>query len=542
MRNWKINIVFLFLLLIGAVIIYRLAYLQIVHHDLYRALAQGQQGLYKPVKGERGRIFFSGGQMAGINVKTKQIFIYPQDIKNKDSVSESISFILGQDKESILEKISRDTLIEKISNSMSEEQERKIKEMGLDGIHITDNLLRGYPLGSIASKVIGCVGGEESGQYGIEGFYDKDLQGKEEVKGFFKNSSWADGKDIYLTIDYNIQYMAELLLKKSQENLSSEGGQIIIIEPSTGKVLAMAEFPAFDANYYGKVEKLEDFQNSSVQKLYEPGSTMKPLTLASAIDSGSISPETKFNDPGFVKIGDRTIENFGKRVFGERTMTEVLEMSINTGAVFAERQTGHDSFFDYLSRFGFFEKTGIDLQGESYSENKKLRTGSDIDFATASFGQGIEITPIQLVRAFSAIANEGKTARPYVAWKVGEEEIKPEISGQIISPGTASKVSAMMVSVVENGFSKSVKIDGYYIAGKTGTAQVPWSALGVDKKGYSDKTWQSFIGFFPAFDPKILMLVKLDNPETSTAEYSAAPVFKEMAKYIIDYYSIPPDY
>jgi cell division protein FtsI (penicillin-binding protein 3)/stage V sporulation protein D (sporulation-specific penicillin-binding protein) len=227
-------------------------------------------------------------------------------------------------------------------------------------------------------------------------------------------------------------------------------------------------------------------------------------------------------------------------------MTEVLEKSINTGAVFAEEKLGHDSFLRYLDKFGFFKLTGIDLQ-EVYSENREFKKGYAINFATASFGQGIEMTPIQLIRAYSAVANGGKLVRPYVVKKIinGEEvsEVAPKIEeDSVISPKTAAQLTAMLVSVVENGFAKSARIPGYYVAGKTGTAQISFAALEVEKKGYSDKTWQSFVGFVPAFNPEFIILVKLNNPKTKTAEYSAAPIFQDLAKHIVDYYQIPPDY
>lgn len=298
----------------------------------------------------------------------------------------------------------------------------------------------------------------------------------------------------------------------------------------------MANYPSFDPNAYSKVENLALFQNSAVQKIFEPGSVFKPLTMASGIDAGKITPSTTYEDQGIVRIGGYKVLNYDERVWGTRTMTEVLEYSINTGAVFAEATTGHDTFLDYLSRFGMFEPTNVDLAGEIYSANKELKKGYEINYATVSFGQGIEITPMQLVRAYSALAHKGLLLTPHLV----EQSMPP--AKQVISEKTASQVTAMLVSVTENGFGKSARVPGYYIAGKTGTAQIAYSALGQNKAGYSDKTAQSFIGYAPAFDPKFLILVKLTDPQTKTAEYSAIPVFQKLAKYILDYYEIPPDY
>jgi len=547
MKKWRINLIFILIILFGAAIISRLVYYQIVKQELYKALAQGQQKSFQLIKGERGEIFFNGGEILATNIKGKYIFVSPEEIEEKEKTARELSQIFILEEEFILEKIKRDSLFEKIKSNLTEEEEQSLKEIDLPGVYLGEAVFRQYPQATMVSQIIGFFGGEEKGQYGIEGYYDDFLQGKEKI--FFSENSQASNKgaDIFLTIDYNIQFMAEKLLAKAKENLDIEAGQIIVLDPNTGRIFALAHFPDFDPNYYSEIDDFQIFQNGAVQKLFEPGSAFKPITMAAALDQGKITPQSTYIDEGQVKIGKYVIENYNKRVFGEQTMTEVLEKSINTGAVFAEKQLGHNLFLQYIEDFGFFEPTGIDLQGEVFSENKEFKKGYEINFATVSFGQGIEMTPIQLVRAFCALANGGKLVKPYLVEKILQDgkiiETQTEISSnQVISLKTASQITAMMISVVENGFGKGAKIPGYYIAGKTGTAQVSWSSLDIDKEGYSDETWQSFIGFFPAFEPEFLILVKLDNPGTKTAEYSAVPIFKELAKYIIDYYQMPPDY
>lgn len=480
MKNWRVNIVFILIIFFAAAIIGRLVYIQIINHDLNKALAQGQQGIFNMIQGERGGIFFMEGEILAANSKTDQ------------------------------------------------------------------GLFRIYPQNKMASQIVGFLGGEGVGQYGLEGYYDDILQGREEMqKGETEKS--VKGADIFLTIDYNIQFTAEKLLEKAKEDLKIESGQIIVLDPASGEILALANYPSFDPNNYFESEDFGIFQNGTIQKLFEPGSCFKPITMAAAINEKKITPQTTYIDTGQVVIGGYAIENYNGRIFGEKTMTGVLENSINTGAVFVERQLGHDLFLKYTDSFGFFEPTGIDLAGEIFSSNKEFKKGYEINFATASFGQGIAITPIQLVRAYAVIANGGKLVKPYIVKKIVKDkeiiETAPEIQAEeVISAKTASQVSAMLISVIENGYSKSAKIPGYYIAGKTGTAQISWSSLEVSKKGYSDKTWQSFVGFAPALNPRFLILVKLDNPEAKTAEYSALPIFRELAKYIIDYWKIPPDY
>ena len=547
MKKWRVNLIFFLIILFGAAIVSRLVYYQIVKQELYKALAQGQQRSFQLVKGERGEIFFNGGEILATNIKGKYIFISPEEIKEKEKTARELSHIFNLEEELILEKVGRDSLFEKIKSSLTKEEEQVLREINLPGVYLGETVFRQYPQGTMISQVIGFFGGEEKGQYGIEGYYDDFLQGKEKILFSENSQEFNKGADIFLTIDYNLQFMAEKLLAKAKENLDIEGGQIIVLDPNTGRIFALAHFPDFDPNYYSEIDDFQIFQNGAIQKLFEPGSAFKPITMAAALDQGKVTPQTTYIDSGKVKIGRYVIENYNERVFGEQTMIEILEKSINTGAVFVERQLGHDLFLQYIQDFGFFEPTGIDLQGEVFSENREFRKGYEINFATASFGQGIEMTPIQLVRAFCAVANGGKLVKPYLVEKILQNgeiiETKAEISSnQVISLKTSSQITAMMISVIENGFGKGAKIPGYYVAGKTGTAQISWSSLNIDKEGYSDKTWQSFIGFFPALNPEFLILIKLDSPETRTAEYSAVPIFKELAKYIINYYQIPPDY
>ncbi|PIP24830.1 MAG: hypothetical protein COX34_02075 [Candidatus Nealsonbacteria bacterium CG23_combo_of_CG06-09_8_20_14_all_36_12] len=569
MKGWRVNLILIFIFIFGAAIISRLVFLQIIDQEYWRALAKGQQKFFEEISADRGEIILKdkSGNLYTLATNKEFQFIYlsPKEVKDKSDTAIKLSRILNLSEDFILEKLKdEESLFVVLKKQLTESEVQNIKELnsegkqasygaGLPGVYIGEEKIRYYPLGSFAAHLLGFVGGEFSGQYGAEGFYNEILSGE---KGFIEGeknptgysilfdtnfSPAQKGDDLILTVDYNIQFLAEKLLKEAKENLEIESGSIIITDPNSGEILALANFPSFNPNEYSKIENLDIFQNSAIQKLFEPGSVFKPITMAAGLDKEKITPQTTYHDPGMLKIDGWPIYNYDGRTYpGEITMTEVLEKSINTGAVFAEKETGHNNFLEYVKRFGFFEKTDIDLQGEIWSENKNLKSGREINYATASFGQGIEITPIQLVRAFSVIANGGKLVKPLVV--EGSNSSLDVGGGQIISTRTASQLQAMMVSVVENGYAKKTKIPGYYIAGKTGTAQIPWIALGIDKSGYSEKTIQSFLGFAPAFNAKFLILVKLNNPQAKTAEYSAVPIFKELAKYIIDYWHIPPDY
>jgi len=560
MKNWRINIVLIFIFLFGAALLGRLIYLQVFQYDFYSALAKGQQKFYGYQEGERGKIFLKNHELPVATDETYfSVYISPREIppeKREETIS-ILSKELELSEDVILEKIKKNKVYQLLKKKLSQEKFESLKKYKLAGIYFKKEKIRYYPYGNFASKILGFVNQDGKGQYGLEGYWDDDLKGKKKFWqkekgpwGFFSSFSEDNlrGSDLYLTIDYNIQYQAEKLLEKAKKNLNIESGQILVADPNSGRILALADFPNFNPNEYFKEKDFKIFQNSLIQKVFEPGSAFKPITMAGALNEGKITPWTTYSDPGVVKVGRWSITNYAQRVYpGQISMIEVLEKSINTGAVFVEDRLGDENFLKYIKKFGIFEKTEIDLEGEILSPNTEFKKGYKINFVTASFGQGIEMTPIQLVRAYCAIANGGRLVRPYLVEKIKKNnneiiEIKPQLGREVITNETSSKLTAMLVRVVEEGFGKGAKIPGYYIAGKTGTAQIPFSALGLEKKGYSNKTWQSFIGYAPAFNPKFLILVKLDNPATKTAEYSAVPIFRELAKYIIDYYRIPPDY
>jgi len=545
MKNWRVNLVFILFLVISAAVISRLVFLQILEGDLNKALSQGLFASFNELQGERGEVFFKNGEPLAINVDLPFVFVNPRKIENPEQASLALSQILDLDKDFLLEKLTNNSSYSLIQRRLSAYEAEQIQDLNLEGVFVSEQKERYYPQEKLASQIIGFLGAEGIGQYGLEQFYDKTLRGKE---GFMENEK---GADLILTIDYNIQYQAEKLLEKAKTDLAAEGGQIIVIEPDSGRILAMADMRGFNPNYYEEYAKqgnLDIFKNRASQELFEPGSVFKSITMAAALEEEKVTPKTTYTDTGSITIGSDTIYNYDKRIYEHNpTMTEVLEKSINTGAIFVQRELGPNLFLKYVEEFGLFKLSGIDFQ-EIYSQNNPLRTARDINLATASFGQGVEMTPVQLIKAYCAIANGGKLITPYLVEKIIssnneiENLLESKKQGSVISSKTASQVTAMLVSVVENGFAKAAKIPGYFVAGKTGTAQISYAALGVQKQGYSDKTVQTFIGFAPAFSPKFLTLIKLDNPQTKTAEYSTVPAFRNLAEYVINYYQTPPDY
>lgn len=557
------NIVIAVVFLIGGIILSRLFYLQIKEGSYYKAMAQGQQNSVSEVQGERGSIYFKNGEIMATNEQDPYVFISPEEITDKDKVADDLSQVLGIAKGTITELMSRQgSYYEVVKYDLSKNEEDKLNTLDLTGVHIGYQDKRYYPQNNTASQIVGFINADGAGQYGLEGYYDDILQGKTAVQKQEKNpwgfllsltdNSSMDGASITTTIDYNIQFMAEKILKEGIDKYDAEGGQIIVMDPNTGAIIAMAQYPNFDPNNY-QTASMADFQNSCTQKLFEPGSIFKPVTMSAAINENAVTPDTTFDDKlGYTQFGTYKVYNYSNKAWGQITMTDALRHSINTGLMFAEQRLGDDKFYSYLNKYGFFSGTNVDLAGEVYSDNSELtkayKNNIEVTLGNVSFGQGIAMNPLQIVRAFAAVINGGKLVKPYVVSEIDKngtkQEIQPEVvRDNIITAQSSATLRNMLISVVESGFGNLAKVPGYYIGGKTGTAQVPYTSLGINKSGYSDHTWQTFMGFAPALDPKFIALIKLDNPTaTKTSEYSAVPMFYDLAKYIFDYWQIPPDY
>lgn len=500
--------------------------LQIEKSFYYVEKAEAQNEARGEKTARRGQIFLTDRNgnptQVAINRNFPVIYAVPQEIKNPASLAGILAPVVGWEEEKLSAALNNPTsLFRLLVDKASAEQIKKIEELSLKGIYIDSDQHRFYPFQNLASQVLGFVGINEkqhipTGLYGIEKLLNERL---------------AAGQDVHLTIDRALQVEAETVLAGLIAKFKAEGGTVIIQEPATGKILAMAGEPDFDPNNYGQWP-VKNFLNPAVQYIYEPGSVMKVITMAAGIESGAITPTTTFNDTGSVTLNTKTIKNWDGKAYGKITMTEVIERSVNTGAVFTEAKTGHDIFYDYLRRFGFGELTGVDLPEETAGRISFLggRNARDIDFATASFGQGIAVTPIALINAFSAIANGGVLMKPYI-----NAEAAPAVVRRVISEETSRQLAAMMESAVEKAGVAAIPY--YRIAGKTGTAQVP----DFEKGGYSDEFIHSYVGFAPATNPRFVVLIKLDKPEASLAGFTVVPAFKEIAGFILNYYNIPPD-
>lgn len=540
----------------------RIFFLCIYQHDDFAARAQNQQALNQKILPERGTVYIQekGGVFNPLaaNREYQKIFLVPREVENKEEAAANLAEVLQISQEDILDKLQDlNSQYKPIKSKVNKETVQKVKDLKIKGVYFETETWRWYPQDNLASHVLGFVGIKDSqkrGSYGVEGYYEdqmagtsgqlksqKDAFGRWLLLGDYDLAPARDGSDIYLTLDQNIQYIAEQKLKAVAEKWGADGGSVIIMEPKTGAIRAMASLPDFNPNEYNKVENIEDFMNPCVQQVYEPGSIFKPITMAAALDSGKATPETSFTDIGSVTINGYNITNSQDKTYGLSTMTNVLEKSINTGVVFVQRLMGADIFEKYVRAFGFDKPTGVDLIGEVAGNLAGFREGRDINFATASFGQGIAVTPLQIVVAIAAIANDGKMMRPYIVEKIVDQDgretiIEPQSVAQVIKPQSAGQLTAMLVSTVRNGYDR-IKIDNYFIAGKTGTAQIPSEGV------YNlDDTIHSFIGYAPAYNPKFLIFLKMDKPRgIRFASESLAPIFADLTRYLLNYYEIPPD-
>jgi cell division protein FtsI/penicillin-binding protein 2 len=555
----------------AGIIILKLAYLSLFQHGFYSALASGQHELFQELIPERGDIYvqdLKDETIVPVATNQKLAFIYadPRLIEDPDDTAEAIGEIFGyteEQVEALEERLDKpEDPYEPIEREVEDKVLQKVLDLEMSGVHYILEESRLYPEPEMSGHILGFLGTNEdgslSGKYGIEGYFDAELTGiqgsslsERDIAGRLiavadrHLEPATDGQDIVLTIDRTIQYMVCSALDEAVARHQADGGSVIIIDPPTGKVLAMCGAPDFDSNHYNQVASINVFNNPVLFEAYEPGSIFKPLTVAAAIDAGAITPNTTYTDLGTEMVDgwDKPIGNAEGKVYGEVDMTQVLEDSINTGMIFIMRSMGMETFVDYVKAFGFGEYTGIELDTEVPGTIASLDIGAEVYAATASFGQGITVTPLQIAMAYAAIANGGILKAPQIVDEIHHDDGTIEVRNtrdiaQVMDEKTARTVGAMLVSVIEHGHGGRAGVDGYYIGGKTGTAQV----ARTDGIGYAeDNTIGSFAGFGPVEDPRFAMVVRIDNPKDVVwAEATAAPLFGEIAEFLLQYFEVPP--
>ena len=553
-----------FMVVVFLLYLLRLFVLQVQSFAYYTALASEQYSTKKILQPSRGEIKVADRNSLDLFTvaavtKKKLAFVDAQEVVDQNLVARTLKEVLEVDEGEVLERIldrSRRYIV--IKKQISDDQAKALQDRNVIGIHFDEESVRVYPENSFLSHVLGFVGYKgdiRQGLYGIEESQEGELRGEsgsldqeKDVHGTWILSGRReikpvkDGDTLVLTVDRSIQLKAEQILRETVDSNEADSGSIVAMNPKTGAILAMANYPDFNPNEYNKVEDPSVFVNDATLSNYEPGSIFKPLTMAAAINEGKVTQDTTYIDTGSVEIDGYKIQNSDKEAHGRQTMTQVLEESLNTGAIFAKESIGNQMFFDYVKKFGFGAATGIELR-ESKGDLDNLKANIKVNFHTASFGQGIAVTPIQMVQAYGALANKGVLMRPFIIQSRITSDgttftTRPTEVGKVISEQTASLVSGMLVNVVEKGHGKRAQVAGFWVAGKTGTAQVPKK----DGRGYDEtNNIGSFIGYAPVENPQFVALVRVNHPRNVRfAESTAAPAFGELAKYILSYLNVLP--
>lgn len=565
----RANLIFVFFLLVFSLLITRLFIWQVISGKTLAGQAKSQYQLGKVVSAPRGEIFSADGSLLAARRDAWLLYLaLPEMTKPAGEIADKLALLLledATDKNALLAEANRiKTLLAKegavwipVKHKVSSEVKKNIEALKIAGVGFEKEESRAYPEASAAAQLLGFVGkneeGEDVGYFGLEGYYnlplvgksgflsqEKDAKGMPILLGDFTEISAIGGVNLVTHIDKTIQLILEKKLKEGIEKYGAKAGTVIVADPKTGAILAMSSFPSYDPVRYYEYSD-EYFKNPAISDTFEPGSIFKVLVMAAALDAGAVEPETKCDIcSGPLKVDKYIIETWNKKYNPDLNMIEVIVYSDNIGMAFVGQKLGADTLYDYLDRFGIGQTTGIDLQGEVAATLRKKGTWNIVDLATASFGQGIAITPVEMVRAVSAIASNGYLPTLQVVDRISgegwEEKIKPK-SERVISAETAAVVKAMMVEAARSGEAKWTNLKGFKVAGKTGTAQIP-----IAGHYDADKTIGSFIGFAPANDPKFIMLVTLREPTSSPwASETAAPLWYSIAKDLFLHFNIQPE-
>jgi stage V sporulation protein D (sporulation-specific penicillin-binding protein) len=552
--------------LLTGVIWTRLAYWQVVQHTMLAAAAQAQYHELVELPATRGAIFDRNLKQLVVNTTVYSAFVSPDQIPDdqRARVALGLGQVLGADANKINQTLASGAKFAYIARRFSKDKADQLKALLLPGVGLEEEQQRAYLPGiansSLAANLLGFVNYDGKGQYGLEGYYQKQLAGtpgyissyrdlanREIVLGTHTHQDPVNGSDMVLSLDANIQFAAEQALADGIKRDRAESGSVLVMDPNTGGIIAWADYPTYNANNFAHTDPAAFLDNIS-SSIYEPGSVMKVVTLSGAINSGSITPDMVINDPGYLNIGGYRISDWDHRNHGSITYTYVLEHSLNVGAMKAMLAEGHTNFYNYLQAFGLTKPSGIDVAGEDTVPLPPAAQMGDSQFATISFGQGVDVNMVQMLAAVNVIANGGRYAPPHVVERIGNT-LNPLLIApqrQVISPAAAAQMTAMMEQVVQNGSGFSSRVRGFEKdqAGKTGTSQIP-----VNGK-YTQDEWTSFVGFLPAQHPKFTMLIVIRKPHYPGSEkdwtlndgyLTAEPIWQQIAQTMVVDWRITPD-
>jgi cell division protein FtsI (penicillin-binding protein 3) len=553
----KVRLLFIssLLLLFAISLIVRLADLQIIQHESLLAKSEKQsQGTLKTHFG-RGTIFDRNGNELATNLEVESVFVVPQEVRDRKYTSRVLASALNQNYDRIYREVSSKKQFTWIKRKVSADEIIHLKKLALSGVNFRSEQKRFYPKRELAANVIGFVGTDDLGLAGIEHTYQEKLKGV-----VYSQSIEQDGKgrtiqalnnlsrsslgnyDLMLTLDEVIQFTTEHHLKKQVDRYKADSGMAVVMNPYTGEIYAMANVPQFNPNNFNAFPR-EAWKNNAVMSSYEPGSIFKPIVAAAAIDKGIAQPHDRFFcENGSFRVGKNEIGEAENHRFGLLTMKEIIVKSSNIGAIKIAQKLGKNYFYEYIQKFGFGEKSGVRLPGVSSGLLRKREDWTDYSLSSISFGHEIAVTPLQMVSALSAIANGGMLMEPHITkalMRDGKvvEQVKPKKIRRVISKKTSQQMLEILKVVVKEGTGGNAALEGFDVAGKTGTAQKYISKT----KSYSKTEFiSSFIGYAPADAPRLVILVMIDNPKgVHWGSVVAAPVFREIAKKTLRYLNVP---
>jgi len=553
----KVRLLFIssLLLLFAISLIVRLADLQIVQHESLLAKSEKQsQGTLKTHFG-RGTIFDRNDNELATNLEVESVFVVPQEVRDRKYTSRVLASALNQNYDRIYKEVSSKKQFTWIKRKVPADEITHLKKLALSGVNFRSEQKRFYPKRELAANVIGFVGTDDLGLAGIEHTYQEKLKGvvysqsiEQDGKGrtiqALKNLSRSSlgNYDLMLTLDEVIQFTAEHHLKKQVDRYKADSGMVVVMDPYSGEIYAMANVPQFNPNNFNAFPR-ETWKNNAVVSSYEPGSIFKPIVAAAAIDKGVARPHDRFFcENGSFKVGKNKIGEADNHKFGSLSVKEIIAKSSNIGAIKIAQKLGKNFFYEYIQKFGFGEKPGVRLPGVSPGLLGKRESWTDYSLASVSFGHEIAVTPLQMVAALSAIANGGTLMEPHITKALirdGKivEQIKPKKIRRVISKKTSRQMMEILKFVVKDGTGKNAAVEGFDVAGKTGTAQ----KYITKTKSYSKTEFvSSFIGYAPADAPRLVILVMIDNPKgVHWGSVVAAPVFREIAKKSLRYLNVP---
>lgn len=556
----RIRFIFLVSIVILIAIIIKVFYIQVFAYEKLNTLAESLWSRELPIKADRGEIVDRNGEVLATNVTTVSLVVVPGQIDDPKQVAKDLSDILGTDYQDMLKHVTKSTSIERVhpeGRGLDYEVAEEIDALGYDGVYLLKESKRYYPYEAVLSHVLGYVGIDNQGLSGLELYYDEYLTGADGAIKYFSDGKGnkleltevyeapTSGITLELTIDINLQLAVENELDNAIAKYNPEQALIVAMDPDTGEILAMASRPNFDSNNYGDYKTEVINRNLPIWMTYEPGSTFKIITLSAALEEQTINLfEDTFTDTGSIHVDGATIHCWKAGGHGTQTMLEVVENSCNPGFVRIGETLGVETLMSYIDSYGFGDKTGIDLNGESTGILFDPDAMGPVELATTSFGQGISVTPIQQIRAVSAAINGGWLYTPHMVRAFLEsetnsliEKVEPEATRQVISEETSSLVRYALESVVASGSGKNAYIENYRVGGKTGTAQKV-----VDGTYLDGNYILSFMGFMPADDPEIVVYVAIDNPKgvTQYGGVVSAPIARNVLLSAIDIFGIEP--